>query len=719
MAKKSLEPYLWSLSTLFKMVYSVPVYQRPYSWGKDEIDVLLKDINEAYYRNEKGEGYYTGNIIIYDTDKSINGEIDCYDIIDGQQRITTFCLILMSVYSISISKGVPDDNRTLGNVKEALWKYLENKYHKEYRTVNLSSIEKKCFLEIYNECYDNPKKLYEFCDSYKVLSKFEERIINNLKIIYQNINNNFALLSSEDILSYSSFLLSYVQFIVIQANCKENKVFSMFESINSKGKHLDTIDIIKNYIFSKLDERSYSKYLEIWGKLILLTNDELEDYLYTYIKAYISFYKNKININNFKTISQKELIKFFGVTTECEALKLLLEDLLSKVEYYQMLSSVEKAYSIIQNNRFRFFYKVFVDNSYQHPKALFFRTLIEYKKDKIKKDDAVIIVYEVIAYMMKFLGISERASRDTIPMFSKIMNIVYEKKSVEKDVVVKCLAAEYIKQNISNEKLKTDLLTIDAYEKKKLTPAILALFESYNPSENGNGHIYYDKAFKLLNDYGSVFSIDHLLVQEPEKDSEFMYYKDKEYDILRLKDGHDFPSGMVADRMDYEIFEQRILNRLGNLRLYYKDKNSARQNDVVELKEYYDFTTFSKVEERGNEVAGIVLEHCLKAQEIDISELSANNHKTREDGLPRMDKMIEFGLVKPGDKLIITTKPNDSEATLIDGKYVQFKGKKTRIYDWGLQVTGWSSIRIYQYAAIAGENETLQDKRIAFIKAEK
>ena len=76
-----------------------------------------------------------------------------------------------------------------------------------------------------------------------MLSKFEERIINNLKIIYQNINNNFALLSSEDILSYSSFLLSYVQFIVIQANCKENKVFSVFESINSKGKHLDTIDI--------------------------------------------------------------------------------------------------------------------------------------------------------------------------------------------------------------------------------------------------------------------------------------------------------------------------------------------------------------------------------------------------------------------------------------------------------------------------------------------
>lgn len=283
MAKKSLEPYLWSLSTLFKMVYSVPVYQRPYSWEKDEIDVLLKDINEAYDRNEKGEGYYTGNIIIYDTDKSINGEIDCYDIIDGQQRITTFCLILMSVYSIAISKGVPDDNRTLGNVKEALWKYLENKYHKEYRTVNLSSIEKKCFLEIYNECYDNPKKLYEFCDSYRALSKFEERIINNLKIIYQDINNHFASLSAEDILSYSSFLLSYVQFIVIQANCKENKVFSMFESINSKGKHLDTIDIIKNYIFSKLDERSYSKYLDIWGKLILLTNDELEDYLYTYI----------------------------------------------------------------------------------------------------------------------------------------------------------------------------------------------------------------------------------------------------------------------------------------------------------------------------------------------------------------------------------------------------------------------------------------------------
>lgn len=96
------------------------------------------------------------------------------------------------------------------------------------------------------------------------------------------------------------------------------------------------------------------------------------------------------------------------------------------------------------------------------------------------------------------------------------------------------------------------------------------------------------------------------------------------------------------------------------------------------------------------------------AQEIFLNSLIINASKkpTSIDNIP-LEEITK-----------ITTKPNDSEATLIDGKYVQFKGKKTRIYDWGLQVTGWSSIRIYQYAAIAGENETLQDKRIAFIKAE-
>lgn len=44
MAGKILDPHLWNLENLFKLIYDVPVYQRPYSWDKEQVDVLLCDI---------------------------------------------------------------------------------------------------------------------------------------------------------------------------------------------------------------------------------------------------------------------------------------------------------------------------------------------------------------------------------------------------------------------------------------------------------------------------------------------------------------------------------------------------------------------------------------------------------------------------------------------------------------------------------------------------
>ena len=72
MAGKVLDPHLWNLENLFKSIYDVPVYQRPYSWDKEQVDVLLDDIIETYKSESKEEGYYTGNIIVFDKNDKIS-----------------------------------------------------------------------------------------------------------------------------------------------------------------------------------------------------------------------------------------------------------------------------------------------------------------------------------------------------------------------------------------------------------------------------------------------------------------------------------------------------------------------------------------------------------------------------------------------------------------------------------------------------------------------
>lgn len=78
MVVKTLESHLWNLENLFKFIYNVPVYQRPYSWDKEQIDVLLSDIIGTYKSYDKNNGYYTGNIIVFDKNDKINGLITKY-----------------------------------------------------------------------------------------------------------------------------------------------------------------------------------------------------------------------------------------------------------------------------------------------------------------------------------------------------------------------------------------------------------------------------------------------------------------------------------------------------------------------------------------------------------------------------------------------------------------------------------------------------------------
>lgn len=717
MAQKQFVPHMWNLETLFKSIYKVPVYQRPYSWDIDQIKVLLDDIMKTYKSDDKEDGLYIGNIIIYDVDEKIGGIISRYDIIDGQQRITTFALILLAIYCKALSSELDCTDTTLAAIRESLWKKLERKYHREYPAVSLNSIEKKCFSDLFNKAFDEPRNILAHCESYKCTSKFEERVLKNFRYIYAYLEDTICDCENINaILDYADYILNYINFIAIEANCRENKVFSMFESINSKGKKLEEIDLIKSYIFSRIDESSYATYLDHWGQLIIRTKDRLYDYLYNYIKAFLCFYRQNISVDNFQTIVVRDMLPYYKVTSEKEALKKFLDDLYEKVDIYNMLHSAELANRLVKNSKFRFYYKIFTEVSYKHPNALFLRLLVELKENKLQKKDVVDIVKETVGFMFKFLTISGKDSKDVITMFSAIMKDIYDNKRVIKENIINTLAAEYIKTSITTERLKNDLFSMDAYEQnKKLTIALLALYESCDRDDSGKIKISYDQAYTLLDSFSDSFSLDHLLVQTPDENSSFKYYKQND-DLLALKPGHDFPTDIVVQGMEYDLFVRTILNKIGNLRIYYKDKNSGRQNTAISLKNYDDFFNYADIIKRSKEIEDIIFDECFPQPVVDVTSIQISTKKNAESALPKMDKLIEYGLVSPGDTLYITCNPEGSEARLIDAKYVDFMGQKMTLNEWGCKVTGWRSIRIYAYSAVKGEMQTLQEKREAYLQ---
>lgn len=80
-------------------------------------------------------------------------------------------------------------------------------------------------------------------------------------------------------------------------------------------------------------------------------------------------------------------------------------------------------------------------------------------------------------------------------------------------------------------------------------------------------------------------------------------------------------------------------------------------------------------------------------------EEDAEEIRIKKASLPKLDWMIEKGLVKPGDKICVISHPNEV-ATVIDGRHVEYNGEIMSMNAFGCKITGWSTINSYAYMKI-------------------
>ena len=93
--------------------FTIPIYQRAYSWQRENWSVFLKDLVEQIdHENE----YSYGNLLL----ETIKKDSD-YDIIDGQQRLTTIIIFMRAMYNVLSSKSNVDMD-TLDEIAEFFFK---------------------------------------------------------------------------------------------------------------------------------------------------------------------------------------------------------------------------------------------------------------------------------------------------------------------------------------------------------------------------------------------------------------------------------------------------------------------------------------------------------------------------------------------------------------------------------------------------------------------
>ena len=77
----------------FDLWFRIPEYQRPYVWGKDQITELIDDISDSHRYNPEAE-YFLGSLVLQKQTRDEAGSSYVeYDVLDGQQRLTTLFLL--------------------------------------------------------------------------------------------------------------------------------------------------------------------------------------------------------------------------------------------------------------------------------------------------------------------------------------------------------------------------------------------------------------------------------------------------------------------------------------------------------------------------------------------------------------------------------------------------------------------------------------------------
>lgn len=267
--------------------YHVPKYQREYTWGKWNWEQLLQDIDE------NDPGHFMGSLIcVSDGDPPSPGDDRIYEVVDGQQRLTTLSLLMMAIYQQLVElqesheyddeEDRQDYQNTLASLRNKL---VKKKKEGEFRKDELGGwIEqsKMCFLRV------QPSSQHHNLEDYKYLLSEIGLITSREKPRYLGVRSMckahrfFLDKIPTDVRALLTLVskISQLNFVHISVSSQAD-AFTLFETLNNRGVPLSAIDIIKNKMLAEMEKQhrvnvdeSYERWQEIIGAVSDTTDQE-------------------------------------------------------------------------------------------------------------------------------------------------------------------------------------------------------------------------------------------------------------------------------------------------------------------------------------------------------------------------------------------------------------------------------------------------------------
>lgn len=335
--------------------YTIPVYQRAYSWEETQWSIFLEDLQEA----TKGDNnYFFGNILL---EKLTNSETN--DIIDGQQRITTIIIFARAICNILKIRAEKEKLNSKIENNEFI-KYIEEDYLINRSKPKLEVVE-------YDKEYFKDFIINNYNKKHAPQTPSQNRIKEAKEFFEKSLNK----LETKDILAIFE-AMQKSEILSIPFASKKDSVL-MFELQNNRGKNLTNMEKLKSYIAYQVytycdkenSELKLNDITKIFEEIYRLINDIKisEDDLLNYfnISKFGFQYRENDNTLNYKKelknepVDKKinwiekyirELKNAFVDFKKFEEYKSIYKDYLQYLDVWAMYPFILKAYSLFRDD---------------------------------------------------------------------------------------------------------------------------------------------------------------------------------------------------------------------------------------------------------------------------------------------------------------------------------------------------------------------------------
>ena len=433
-----------------EVVYTVPQYQREYTWGKNQWENLFDDLLE------NNQGYFLGSIICINQAKDAL-KVQNLEVVDGQQRLATLSLLFAAVYQTlkNHEAELDDDQRNeLTNLKRKLVlrkdndrirviPQKQNNNEDDYRAV-LAEIG------VISTC-DTPPYLRNR-KIYRTFLYFQSRV----KEIADDESNKLAAIIE--------FLAKVNKACLVKIEVGSHAdAYTLFEPLNNRGMPLTAIDLIKNKLLAKLESKEPAKvayYFERWSKLLGYIGD---DYAIQerFFRQYYNAFKTELN-SPFREDDQKKKDPLGPVATRSNLIQ-IFEKLIDHddKDFLERIIAAGKFYAqILSNNQ-----EDAIDDLEKPLKdleriqgapsyLLMLYLLIRKKELQLNNKHLSDIVTLLVHFFVRRNLTDTPPTRDLTRLF---MAIIDELSSVSGDAIVKAIREKLIAVSASDELFRSKI----------------------------------------------------------------------------------------------------------------------------------------------------------------------------------------------------------------------------------------------------------------------